>query len=93
MKSEGSMAPRTRRHYTEEFKAEAVRLVGDSARPVAQIAQDIASPAICCTTGGLSSVRRNRSATMRVDPHGAGRVHVADTSKRDAETGAGFFRM
>ena len=91
MKSEDSMTTRTRRHYTKEFTAEAVRLVGDSARPVALIAQDIASPTICFTTGGLSSVRRNRSATTRVDLHRTGRVRTADTNKRDAETGAGLF--
>ena len=37
MKSEGSMAALTRRQYPEEFKQEAVRLVRDSARPVAQV--------------------------------------------------------
>ena len=30
-----------RRRYTEEFKVEAVRLVRDSARPVAQVARDL----------------------------------------------------
>lgn len=30
-----------RRRYTEEFKLEAVRLVRDSARPVAQVARDL----------------------------------------------------
>ena len=35
------MSPKTRRQYTEEFKAEAVRLVRDSARPVAQVARDL----------------------------------------------------
>ena len=40
MKSEERM-PKTRRRYTEEFKAEAVRLVRDSARPVTQVAQDL----------------------------------------------------
>lgn len=35
------MNPKTRRQYTEEFKAEAVRLVRDSARPVAQVARDL----------------------------------------------------
>ena len=39
MKSEGSMAALTRRQYPEEFKQEAVRLVRDSARPVAQVAR------------------------------------------------------
>jgi transposase len=41
MKSEGSMTTKTRRQYAEEFKAEAVRLVRDSARPVAQVARDL----------------------------------------------------
>jgi len=41
MKSEGSMTTKTRRQYTEEFKAEAVRLVQDSARPVAHVARDL----------------------------------------------------
>ena len=41
MKSEDSMTTKTRRRYTEEFKVEAVRLVRDSARPVAQVARDL----------------------------------------------------
>ena len=41
MKSEESMTTKTRRQYTDEFKAEAVRLVRDSARPVTQVAQDL----------------------------------------------------
>lgn len=41
MKSEGSMAALTRRQYPEEFKPEAVQLVRDSARPVAQVARDL----------------------------------------------------
>lgn len=35
------MAALTRRQYSEEFKQEAVRLVRDSARPVAQVARDL----------------------------------------------------
>ncbi len=42
MKSEGSMTiHKPRRRYTEEFKAEAVRLVRDSAQPVPQVARDL----------------------------------------------------
>lgn len=41
MKSEDRMSTKTRRQYTEEFKTEAVRLVRDSARPVAQLARDL----------------------------------------------------
>ena len=35
------MPTKTRRRYTEEFKREAVRLVRESAHPVAQVAQDL----------------------------------------------------
>ena len=41
MKLEGSMSTKTRRQYMEQFKTEAVRLVRDSARPVAQVARDL----------------------------------------------------
>ena len=41
MKSEGSMTTNTRRQYTDDFKAEAVRLVRDTARPVAHVARDL----------------------------------------------------
>ena len=35
------MTTTTRRRYTDEFKAEAVRLVRDSAQPVAQVARNL----------------------------------------------------
>lgn len=41
MKSEDSMTTKCRRRYTEEFKVEAVQLVRDSARPVAQVARNL----------------------------------------------------
>lgn len=41
MKAEDRMITKTRRRSTEEFKDEAVRLVRDSARPVAQVARDL----------------------------------------------------
>jgi len=41
MKLEDCMSTKTRRQYTEEFKVEAVRLVRDSARPVAQVAREL----------------------------------------------------
>jgi transposase len=41
MKSEDSMITKARRRYTDAFKAEAVRLVRDSAQPVAQVARDL----------------------------------------------------
>lgn len=41
MKLEDCMSTKTRRQYTEEFKAEAVWLVRDSARPVAQVAREL----------------------------------------------------
>jgi transposase len=44
VKSEGIMAEVKRRRYTEEFKREAVRLVRESAHPVAQVARDLGIP-------------------------------------------------
>ncbi len=41
VKSEVTMPASTRRRYTEEFKREAVRLVCESAHPVAQVARDL----------------------------------------------------
>lgn len=38
------MSAGTRRRYTEEFKKEAVRLVRESAHPVAQVARDLGIP-------------------------------------------------
>ncbi len=38
------MAEVKRRRYTEEFKREAVRLVRESAHPVAQVARDLGIP-------------------------------------------------
>ena len=40
MKSEDRM-PTPRRQYTDEFKQEAVRLVREAGRPIAQIARDL----------------------------------------------------
>lgn len=38
------MSASTRRRYTEDFKREAVRLVRESAHPVAQVARDLGIP-------------------------------------------------
>lgn len=44
VKSEDIMPAGTRRRYTETFKLEAVRLVRESAHPVAQVARDLGIP-------------------------------------------------
>lgn len=44
MKSEVRMTDQTRRQYTEAFKREAVRLVQESTRSVAQVARDVGIP-------------------------------------------------
>jgi transposase len=44
VKSEVTMPAKARRRYTEEFKMEAVRLVRESAHPVAQVARDLGIP-------------------------------------------------
>jgi transposase len=41
MNSEDSMTTKTRRRYADEFKEEAVRLVRDSAQPVARVARNL----------------------------------------------------
>lgn len=41
MKLEDRMSTKTRRQYMDEFKTEAVRLVRDTARPVAHVARDL----------------------------------------------------
>ncbi|WHZ28959.1 MAG: hypothetical protein OJF51_003759 [Nitrospira sp.] len=49
---------KTRRRYTGAFKEEAVPLVRDSARLIAQVTRGIwASPTICATTGVLSRAK------------------------------------
>jgi len=44
VKSEVTMPASTRRRYTEDFKRETVRLVRESAHPVAQVARDLGIP-------------------------------------------------
>ncbi len=44
VKSKGTMPVQARRGYTEECKSEAVRVVGESAHPVAQVARDLGLP-------------------------------------------------
>jgi len=41
MKLEVSMATTTRRQFTDAFKSEAVRLMRESGRPVAQVAREL----------------------------------------------------
>jgi transposase len=41
MKLEGTMPATTRRRFTDEFKREAVRLIRESGRPVAQVAREL----------------------------------------------------
>jgi transposase len=41
MRKEASMARRSRRRFSEEFKAEAIRLVQQSDEPLAKIAKDL----------------------------------------------------
>jgi transposase len=44
MKLEDGMHSKTRRQYTEDFRRDAVQLVRESARPVAQVARDLGIP-------------------------------------------------
>ncbi len=73
MKSEVLMTEVRRRRYTEEFKLEAVRLVRESARPVAQVAREL----------GISDnvLYRWRSAHQQAEAHGT--THGAWRDERD----------
>ena len=62
MRSEEGMTTKTRRQYTDEFKAEAVRLVRDSARPVTHVARDLGIADHLLYRCGLSSNRPNTRA-------------------------------
>lgn len=44
VKSEVTMPVKARRRYSEECKSEAVRVVRESAHPVAQVARDLGLP-------------------------------------------------
>lgn len=67
------MAEVRRRRYTEEFKLEAVRLVRESARPVAQVARELGIPD--------NVLYRWRSAHQPAEAHG--RTRGARRDERD----------
>ena len=64
----------TRRRYTEEFKREAVRLVWESAHPVAQVARDLGIPE--------NVLYRWRAQHQQAETHGTTRA----TQRAEAET-------
>ena len=66
MKSEVTMPAQARRRYTEEFKMEAVRLVRESAHPVAQVARDLGIPE--------NVLYRWRAQHQQAETHGATRA-------------------
>jgi transposase len=73
VKSEVLMAEGRRRRYTEEFKRQAVRLVRESARPVAAVARELGIPD--------NVLYRWRSAHQRGEAHGT--THGARCDERD----------
>jgi transposase len=66
VKSEVIMAAGTRRRYTEDFKREAVRLVRESAHPVAQVARDLGIPD--------NMLYRWRAQRRQAEAHGTARA-------------------
>ena len=66
LKSEVIMSVSTRRRYTEEFKKETVRLVRESAHPVAQVARDLGIPE--------NVLYRWRTQHRQAEAHGTTRV-------------------
>ncbi len=97
MKLEDSMSTKTRRKYTEEFKAEAVRWVRDSVQPVAQVARDLGiadcqrSPAISLADRAATGVEPGPHTP--VDACGTGGARATETRKRDLEAEARFLTM
>jgi transposase-like protein len=94
MKSEDSMTIKIRRRDTEELKVEAVRVVCDSARPVAQVARDL----------GIADhlLYRWRAEQQQAESRGHFRQAMRTEHEERArlrqehanvETGAGFFKM
>ena len=63
----------TRRRYTEDFKREAVRLVRESAHPVAQVARDLGIPE--------NVLYRWRAQHQQAETHGTTRA----TQRAEAE--------
>ena len=68
MKPEGMMTASTRRQYTEEFKREAVRLVQESVRPVAQVARDLGIPENVLYRWRAQSRQTTAHSTTRATP-------------------------
>jgi transposase len=68
MKLEGTMPATTRRRFTDEFKLEAVRLIRESGRPVAQVAREL----------GISDnvLYRWRSEQQQIESQGGTRQSV-----------------
>ena len=94
MKSEDSMTLKIRRRDTEELKVEAVRVVCDSARLVAQVARDL----------GIADhlLYRWRAEQQQAESRGHFRQAMRTEHEERArlrqehanvETGAGFFKM
>ena len=83
----------TRRRYTEEFKREAVRLMRESAYPVAQAAQDLGD-------SGERAVSLARSAPAGRDPrhdtchstHRGRGTHACEARFGAGAPGTGFFK-
>ena len=64
MKTEERMTPQPRRRYTHEFKAEAGRLVRDSARSVAHVARDLGIAAAVSQHQGNDLAEGQREGTI-----------------------------
>ena len=57
MATEQGRAKRARRQFTDEFKADAVRLVLDDGKPVAQVARDLGLPPVVAGRLGQAGSR------------------------------------
>jgi transposase len=76
MKLEVSMPGTMRRQFTDEFKSEAVRLIRESGRPVAQVARDL----------GISDNVLYRWRTEQQQVESQGRTRQAVRTEQDELT-------
>ncbi len=91
MKSEDNMTTRTRQPYTKNLKAEAVRLVRDSAQPVAQVARNLCiADHLLYPLAGRAALGGPPGPYSPIDADGTGGTRTAETRKRDLEIGTGF---
>ena len=74
------MSAGTRRRYTEDFKREAVRLVRESAHPVAQVARDLGISDNVLSRWRAQHRQAEAHGTIRAAQRAEAGTHARDTT-------------